>query len=183
MDGRSPPADGAAGSRQVEPRHAVLRPAVAADVTAIAGIERTAFSDPWSAAGFRSLLDAPATRFTVAELDGRVAGYSVVIQAGDEAELANIAVDESARRRGVGRVLLTAALAEAARSGVQAMYLEVRASNVAAQALYEALGFTPAGRRRGYYQRPDEDALVLVWRADRAVSPQGGISVRPAIER
>jgi ribosomal-protein-alanine N-acetyltransferase len=140
-----------------------LRPADTADVAALARIEAATFSDAWPVASFRSLLRASTTRMTVAERDGEVLGYSVVIQVGDQAELANIAVTESARGQGVGARLLRALLDGAKTEGVQSMYLEVRESNAAARALYAAHGFTPAGRRRRYYRHPDEDALVLVW--------------------
>lgn len=142
-----------------------LRPARASDIPALVRIEAAAFSDPWPASGFRALLDARTTRMTVAERDGEVLGYSVVIVVQDEAELANLAVAERARGEGIGRQLLSAVLERARGEGVESMYLEVRESNVAARSLYESLGFSPAGRRRGYYQDPDEDALVLVWRA------------------
>jgi ribosomal-protein-alanine N-acetyltransferase len=142
-----------------------LRPARASDISALVRIEAAAFSDPWPASGFRSLLDARTTRMTVAERDGELLGYSVVIVVQDEAELANIAVAEQARGEGIGRQLLTAVLNAARVEGVASMYLEVRESNTAARSLYESLGFAPVGRRRRYYQEPDEDALVLVWRA------------------
>lgn len=142
-----------------------LRPARASDVSSLVRIEAAAFSDPWPASGFHSLLDARTSRMTVAERDGQVLGYSVVIVVQDEAELANIAVAEHARGEGIGRQLLSAVLEAARAEGVQSMYLEVRESNVAARSLYASLGFVSSGRRRGYYQEPDEDALVLVWRA------------------
>jgi [ribosomal protein S18]-alanine N-acetyltransferase len=149
-----------APSRAAEP---TLRPAVASDVGRLVTIERAAFSDPWPASSFRALLVAPTTRLTVAEVDGQLVGYSVVMQVLDEAELANIAVDASARRRGVGRRLLCALLDRATAEGVAAMYLEVRESNTAARTLYADHGFREVSRRRAYYRDPDEDALVLVW--------------------
>jgi len=99
-------------------------------------------------------------------------GYSVVFQVADEAELANIAVAASARRRGVAHALLGALLDRAGRDDVRSMFLEVRESNAAARALYERFGFTGMTRRRGYYRRPEEDALVLVWRAPTATGTE-----------
>ena len=133
------------------------------DLHAIAAIERASFSDPWSARSFRDLLGVDAVFFACArERDGAdPLGYVVAWFAADEGEVANIAVAESARRRGVGAVLLDAAMTEGARRGASAMYLEVRESNVAARALYASRGFVEVGRRRGYYRRPVEDALVL----------------------
>lgn len=149
---------------------AVLRSARERDVAPMAAIEAACFSDPWPQSAFHSLLASPTTRVTVATLGEVVVGYSVVFQVADEAELANIAVDASARRRGIARTLLADVLARAVREGVQSMFLEVRESNAAARALYGAFGFVGMTRRRGYYRHPDEDALVLVWRAPTAVS-------------
>ena len=115
---------------------------------------------PWSAAEFTGLLQSPLTMF-LAEQGGFLLGRVVA----GEAELLTIAVDPMLRRGGLGRRLTTAFLAQAQQNGVESVFLEVAASNEAARALYAATGFTAAGRRRGYYQRPDgsrEDALVLV---------------------
>ncbi len=141
-----------------------LRTAVEADIPALMRIELASFSDPWNASAFRSLLQASAARITVAQLDEAVVGYSAVLRAADEAELANLAVEATWQGRGIGRTLLAAAQATAAAEGVAAMYLEVRESNRSARHLYEALNFATIGRRRGYYRQPDEDALVMQWR-------------------
>lgn len=151
-----------------------LRPAVEADLTALVRLERASFSDPWDASAFRSLLQASAARITVAQLDGEVVGYSAVLCAADEAELANLAVGAAVHGRGIGRTLLSAAQACAASEGVAAMYLEVRESNAPARRLYAALGFATVGRRRGYYRQPDEDALVMQWRPAEREAPGAG---------
>jgi ribosomal-protein-alanine N-acetyltransferase len=85
----------------------------------------------------------------------------VALIAGDEGEIADLAVAPSARRRGVGGALLDRVVRDAAASGVGALYLEVRESNAGAIALYRSRGFGAVGRRRGYYRHPSEDALVL----------------------
>ncbi len=141
-----------------------LRAAEPRDIAATAAIEAACFSDPWPASAFDSLLESVATHLTVAVLDNRVVGYSVVIHVIDEGELANIAVDASARRHGVARALMDALMSRARRDQLHSMFLEVRESNVGARALYEAFGFSALTRRKGYYQRPDEDAIVMVWR-------------------
>ena len=148
-----------------DPIAVVLRVANESDIAALVTLERASFTDPWDASSFRSLLTATAARLTVAEWAGAVVGYSAVLRAADEAELANIAVAAGVQGRGVGRALLSAALTAAAAEGVAAMYLEVRESNASARHLYERLGFTTVGRRRGYYRQPDEDALVMRWQA------------------
>lgn len=139
-----------------------LRPAVSADVDAIAAIEQMAFSDPWSAASFAGLVRAPRTELTVAEDASRkIVGYSVLLIAGLDADLANLAVAPSARGQGIGRLLLNGVLDRARAAGVTHVYLEVRESNARAIALYESAGFTAFGRRRRYYRDPVEDARVL----------------------
>ncbi len=108
----------------------------------------------------RECLDG-ALDFLVAERDRRVVGYVVAVRAADEAEILNLCVAPAARRSGTGRALVRAILRRVAALGARAAYLEVRDSNHAARRLYEAEGFAPVGRRRGYYRRPVEDAIVL----------------------
>ncbi|WP_405091190.1 ribosomal protein S18-alanine N-acetyltransferase [Micromonospora sp. NBC_01392] len=94
--------------------------------------------------------------------DGAVAGYAGLAAAPpDEAWVQNIAVRRDAQRRGVGRLLLEALLAEAARRGIRSTLLEVAADNAPAQRLYATYGFEPIGVRRGYYQPSNTDALVM----------------------
>jgi ribosomal-protein-alanine N-acetyltransferase len=139
-----------------------IRPAVAADLPAIIDIENGAFSDPWSAKSFGTMIAAPHTTFTVlVDRAGAVGGYGILLLVPPDADVANIAVAPRLRQQGAGRLLLSHLLAEARAAGVRVVHLEVRESNLAAQRLYARLGFTIAGRRRGYYQQPREDALVL----------------------
>ena len=136
--------------------------ATADDIRAIVAIERAAFTDPWSARSFRDALEHAAVYFGCARSDaGEVLGYVVAWFVVDEGEIANLAVAPSGWGQGIGRALLDAALAEAQRRAVEAVYLEVRDSNSRARALYQSRGFEEVGRRRGYYRRPVEDAIVL----------------------
>lgn len=91
------------------------------------------------------------------EIDGFL---SARVSAG-ELHINNIGVHEAARRRGVGRALMEATVAEALRQGAQTAILEVRAGNVAAQSLYRRYGFAVVGRRPKYYHDPTEDALLM----------------------
>lgn len=138
-----------------------IRPARPADLDAIVAIERESFSDPWSATALRDLVEAPAGWFLVAVVDDHVAGYAVAHRVLDTGEIQNLAVAGRHRRRGVGQALVRQLLDELVRSGVRRVFLEVRASNQPARALYAAFGFSEIARRRGYYRRPREDALVL----------------------
>ena len=151
-----------------------LRAARPADLPAIVAIERASFGDPWSEASFASLVDNPLVWFLVAELvgvasgqpsgpatGGAIAGYLVAWFVVDEGEIANVAVDPARRGLGLGARLVDAALAEGARRGTVALFLEVRASNATARRLYGSRGFVELGRRTRYYRHPVEDALVL----------------------
>lgn len=131
------------------------------DIDAIVAIEQASFGDPWNRNGFVELLGDPRVCFRLAELGGVVSGYVVAWFVLDEGEIGNLAVVAGARRHGVGALLLDAAIAAAREAEVESLYLEVRDSNMAARALYASRGFAEVGRRRDYYRRPREDALVL----------------------
>ncbi|MEX0908244.1 MAG: ribosomal protein S18-alanine N-acetyltransferase [Gemmatimonadaceae bacterium] len=143
----------------------VLRHAALADVERVAELELTCFtSDPWPRQSFESFIDRAGVTFIVAEDPGSgegIVGYAVLIQVAEEAELLNLAVAGDSRRSGIGSSLLRSLLEVAARDGIRTVYLEVRESNAAARGLYAAHGFVEVGRRRRYYQRPEEDALIL----------------------
>ena len=156
--------DGRVGAaRTIPTRHLAIRAARRDDVDAVAAIERRAFSDPWSANSFRALFGNPLVHFAVAEdaIAGRLLGYVVAWFVVDEAEIANLAVSDEARRSGIGARLLDHALSAAEQRQCRVVFLEVRESNAAARALYASRGFEVAGRRSRYYRKPVEDALVL----------------------
>jgi len=139
----------------------VLRAARDSDLDAVLAIEHASFGDPWNLRAFADLIDDPRVAFLVAEVGGRVRGYVVAWFVLDEGEIGNLAVASDARRQGLGARLLDGAIAEVRKSDVDTLYLEVRDSNSAARALYASRGFVEVGRRREYYRRPKEDALVL----------------------
>jgi ribosomal-protein-alanine acetyltransferase len=97
----------------------------------------------------------------VAEADNQLVGFGVLGRAHDSAEIESLAVTTAWRRRGLGREICDQLLAWARDHGATQAFLEVRVSNSAAQSLYKSLGFQESGIRRGYYQQPDEDALVM----------------------
>lgn len=135
---------------------------------AVHAIEQAAFSDPWSARDFRECVASDVVFLVAAAPDG-VAGYVIAQDAADEGEILNLAVVPARHRGGIGRALVERALAALAGRGASRVFLEVRESNTAARALYAALGFGEVGRRRRYYRRPVEDAIVL-----RAAIPADG---------
>jgi N6-L-threonylcarbamoyladenine synthase len=138
-----------------------LREMRAEDVPAVVAIEQASFSEPWEARVFLQELDTDVSWHMVAVgAAGRVLGYLVGRRYPDEWHLMDVAVDPQVRRQGVGQNLLADFL-QAADGAHKPVILEVRASNIAAGALYAAHGFTVIGRRRGYYGRGSEDAVVM----------------------
>jgi len=118
--------------------------------------------EKWSAAMFWNEL-AQRHFYRVALDGGRVVGYAgLAVVAPDECWVQNIAVHRDAQRRGIGRELLEALLAEAGRRGVHKTLLEVAVDNRPAQTLYATYDFEPVGIRRGYYQPSNTDALVMM---------------------
>jgi ribosomal-protein-alanine N-acetyltransferase len=138
-----------------------IRSAVAADASGLYANERRAFSDPWSEASFREALIAPWSFGLVAESGRGLAGYLIGREVAGSGEVLNLAVAPEYRRRGIGGALLGAGLAAFRRRKVDEVFLEVRESNISAQALYAGHGFRPVGQRAAYYRNPREDALVL----------------------
>lgn len=130
-------------------------------VAAVAELEKTCFSMPWSENAVRGELTNPLSLWLVALQDDCVVGYigsQTVLQ---EADMMNLAVDPANRKMGIGEKLVKALIAQLQKEQTHCITLEVRASNTAACRLYEKLGFQQVGRRPGYYQNPKEDALIL----------------------
>jgi ribosomal-protein-alanine N-acetyltransferase len=149
-------------SRTVQPAGEVLlRPLVASDLPAVLRIEQVSFSVPWTQASFLHELHNPHGRLLAAEWEGQVIGYLCCWLVADEVHILDVAVHPDHRRRGVGRLLLRAILAEARQRGTCSASLDVRRSNLPAIALYQECGFYEAAVRRRYYAN-GEDALLMV---------------------
>jgi len=131
------------------------------DLSAVALLEATSFSAPWSEETFRTLLGRPAAVLRVLELEHEIVAYAVLWCIQDQGELANIAVQPSHRGKGLGSLLLDHLLSLSRERGVEDLFLEVRESNVVAREMYLRRGFDEVGRRADYYDEPAEDALVL----------------------
>ena len=144
-----------------------IRPMSLADLPTVLEIEKECFPAPWSERIFRDVLDLDYYHFLTAILDGEVAGYCGYIRSFETADIANIAVRGSLRRSGIGEKLLRKLMDDGYRAGVERFSLEVRASNTPAIALYEKLGYRQEGLRRGYYENPREDALIL-WTPEKS---------------
>ena len=138
-----------------------VRPATIADAAAMAAIEAQSFSDPWPLEGFREVLTLPGTVALVMTSGEEPIAYFLAREILGTSEVLNLAVVPAWRGRRLGGRLLDLGLDAVRARGGREVFLEVRASNQVAQALYASRGFRVEGRRRGYYRRPDEDALVL----------------------
>ena len=138
-----------------------VRRAQVSDLQDIAALERTCFSDPWSESSFRNVLEDENSVLLVLTEEDIFRGFCVLLLLGPEAEILNIAVAPEARNRGCGGALLDRALEDAAQNGAEDVFLEVRASNAPAISLYTRRGFVPCGRRKNYYTRPTEDAILM----------------------
>lgn len=127
----------------------------------IAALERECFSTPWSENMLSDALFDPKASFIVAEDgEGGVLGYAGLQVVLDEGYIDNIAVDPNARRHGVADELLDVFCRFGA-ANLAFLTLEVRASNEPAIALYRKHGFEEAGRRKDYYTKPKEDAVIM----------------------
>ena len=138
----------------------VLRKWVYEDILAISELEKRCFSDPWSFSMLADTFFSENTITVAAEADGKLVGYAFLVAAGEEADLANIAVDDSYRRRGIAAKLLDRLESEAASAGVARIFLEVRVSNAAAMLLYLKRGYVGRYVRPRYYG-DGEDALIM----------------------
>ena len=146
------------------------------DLGAIMALERASFAgDAWSETAMRAELASPHNHYVVAEQAGRLIGYAGLRapSGATDADVQTIALDQTFRGRGSGRMLFRALLHEAAERGVREVFLDVRADNPPAQRLYASEGFIEIGRRPNYYPDGNVDAIVMRldvpgWAASRA---------------
>jgi ribosomal-protein-alanine N-acetyltransferase len=143
----------------------------------VLAIEARVYPRPWSASLFLSELSQKATRsYVVTKHAGEVVGYIGMMYAADEAHVTNVAVDPDYHGYKIGTRLLHSAIIEALARGSRMISLEVRVSNVVAQAMYEKFGFQVVGRRKGYYIETNEDAHVMM--VDDALSTEYRLRLR-----
>ena len=136
-----------------------IRALEASDVEAASRIACASFEPGTERPDFADELGRSIARVLVARAEGELVGYVLGWLVADQAEVMSIAVEPRARVRGVGRALLQHFLEAVAREGARYVLLEVRASNGAAIALYDAAGFERTGVRPRYYA-DGEDALT-----------------------
>ncbi|MCI8438498.1 MAG: ribosomal protein S18-alanine N-acetyltransferase [Oscillospiraceae bacterium] len=128
----------------------------------VEAIERLCFPDPWSRRLLEELLGhAGAVALAAAGEEGTVLGYTSAQTVLDEGYINNVAVHPAYRRQGIASRLLEELRRRGAEMGLAFLTLEVRASNLAAQALYAKHGYREVGCRRNYYEHPKEDAILM----------------------
>ena len=134
----------------------------------IISIEEAVFPTPWTRGMFeqeiarRHVVEGPGSYAVVAIGDGEVIAYSIAWLLFDEVHLVNIAVRSDHQERGIGTLLLNHLIDEACRTGKLIITLEVRESNIAAQAFYRGFMFREIGVRRGYYSDNRENAVLMI---------------------
>lgn len=133
------------------------------DAEAVAELEKQIFSQPWTRQGFLDSLKLGNTVFLVAEENEKILGYIGMYFTAEEGEITNVAVDAQERCRGVGARLISEMKKEAERRSLAQIVLEVRTSNQSAIRLYERSGFVNCGVRKGFYERPKEDAYIMIY--------------------
>ena len=152
-----------------------IRKMTEGDLPGVLEVEKACFSEPWSEKVYRATLLLDYTSYYVAEITetglsplfeeaglsgSRIVGTIGLKNIAGEGEVTNVAVLPAWRGLGLAGRLMERLLSEAAEEGIDTFTLEVRAGNVPAIRLYESFGFVPEGRRRDFYDRPREDALI-----------------------
>lgn len=137
----------------------------AQDIDAVYDTECKCFDDAYPKASFERELTNKISYYAVAKVNGKIVGYAGIWTIVDEAEVISIAVSPDFQRNGTGSALMEHIIKRCGKSGVSAIRLEVRQSNLAAQRLYEKFGFTPYGVRKKYYGGT-EDAVLMIRTAD-----------------
>lgn len=130
-------------------------------VAQVAELEEASFATPWSEASIREELQNPWALWYVAMEEEAVLGYIGIQYGPDGGDIMSIATAPEARGRGVGKALISAAVSVLKEKELNYLTLEVRPSNAPALGLYTAMGFSQVGRRKNYYRKPTEDAILL----------------------
>lgn len=148
------PANAPAGMRHARP----------ADLDALHAIEVAAHAHPTTRSKLAHEFSVPASTLWCIEREDEVRAFLCFWLLHDELHIIDIAVHPAAQRQGLATALLGALIAHASAQELYCVTLEVRASNAPAIALYERLGLAQVGRRTGYYEQGDEDALIMTRR-------------------
>lgn len=139
----------------------VIRDMTESDLSEVYEIEQKTFTDPWSKEDFQDSMKEENNKYLIAEVDGKIAGYSGYWGIAGEGYIYNVAVKQEYRRQRIGLFMLRYLIEQAKARGITSLTLEVRKSNEAAIRLYERLGFESAGVRKDFYTKPKEDAVIM----------------------
>jgi ribosomal-protein-alanine N-acetyltransferase len=141
----------------------IVRQMLLSDIASVVAIDKQSFSLPWPETSYRYELQSnAASRSFVAEgAEHEVVAMIVCWLILDELHIATIATRPEHRHEGIGSQILIAALKEAQAAGARRAFLEVRAGNEVARAMYGKFGFVESGRRAAYYRDNGEDAILM----------------------
>ena len=145
------------------------------DLEEVLKIATASFSQPWTKGMFENeILKNPFSEQFLIKVKGQTAGYLCMWSLFDEAHILDFAIRPQFRRRGLGEQAILNVIEKIKERKIKKLFLEVRASNEAAVALYKKAGFFNIAGRKGYYSNPKEDALVFQWSA-----PEAGLNIFP----
>lgn len=148
----------------------MIRKAVKSDVPGVLEIEKDLFSDPWDKRLFEDAIEAEDKHFFVAEEADKLAGYVIFEKVLDEGHITNLAVAKEYQKHGTGTNLVNCVIELARQEKLKEIFLEVRESNEAAKVLYSKFGFKEVGRRKRYYPKANEDALIFRLNLERKLA-------------
>lgn len=139
----------------------IIRKMEEQDLSAVAAIANYCFSEPWSEQAYSETLNNPLYTSLIAEQSGKVIGFVDATTVCGEASLNNIAVHPDHQKNGIATQLFQAMIKQLEKANAFRLTLEVRPSNKVAISLYQSFGLSLLGRRKGFYRKPTEDALIL----------------------
>ena len=131
------------------------------DIEELYEVELTSFTDPWSKESFKDELNNEIAHYLVGSINNKVVAYIGAWFVLDEAHITNVAVKSDFRRQKIAKQLITAFIVLAKKHQITSITLEVRASNIPAQSLYQQFGFEKQGLRKRYYADNNEDAIIM----------------------
>ena len=141
----------------------IIRALDSKDIPQVYKIECDNFTQPWTKESLLGEIASERSHYLVASEGEDILGYIGFWKIFDEGHITNIAVNKLNHNQGIGSRLVKGILALGPGLGVDKFTLEVRVGNIAAIALYEKFGFKSAGMRKGFYDLPKEDAMIM-WR-------------------
>lgn len=139
----------------------LIREWTSKDNLRITELEKLCFEFPWTYEMIEQTQSQKNFFGVVAQIQEQVVGYAGAIYSCDTADVALVAVDPNYRKQGIGESIVNALIAQLIKIGIKSVFLEVRASNEPAKALYAKCGFVPVGVRKRYYENA-EDAIVMI---------------------